>query len=216
MEFNKYQQGGAMGQQNLEQQVTQLVQAAAAGDQKATQQIEQIMKAAQQGNQDAIQIAQVIQKVIQGLKAKQGIRARLGAKLDYINKLKGNCPEGEELVYLEKGGRVCPVCQKKAEKAEKAKFGIKTELNEIDKFKNRRINPSDTVWVDGDKKKARTLTDDRNKPIVKGMKPYSAAEYQKDMARGKKGDKAAARRVEKQNEKTMYACGGKQKLKKRG
>lgn len=210
MEFNKYQQGGAMGQQNLEQQVTQLVQAAAAGDQKATQQIEQIMKAAQQGNQDAIQIAQVIQKVIQGLKAKQGIRARLGAKLDYINKLKGNCPEGEELVYLQKGGRVCPVCQKKAEKA---KFGIKTELNEIDKFKNRRINPSDTVWVDGDKKKARTLTDDRGKPIVKGMKSYSTAEYQRDLARGKKGDKAAARRVEKQNEKTMYGCGA--KLKKR-
>jgi hypothetical protein len=38
--------------------------------------------------------------------------------------------------------------------------------------------------------------------------------YQRDMAKGKKGDKAAARRVEKQNEKTMYACGGKSKKKK--
>ena len=39
-------------------------------------------------------------------------------------------------------------------------------------------------------------------------------EYQRDLAKGRKGDKAAARRVEKQDEKTMYACGGKSKKKK--
>lgn len=141
MEFNKYQQGGAMGQQNLEQQVTQLVQAAVAGDQKATQQIEQIMKAAQQGNQDAIQIAQVIQKVVQGLKAKQGIRARLGAKLDYINKLKGNCPDGFEPYYFKNGGSAikkgcrCKLSGGGNTPVENSKT---KKMNEVDKFKAKR------------------------------------------------------------------------------
>lgn len=118
-------------QQGIEQQVAQLVQAAAAGDQKATQQIEKIMQAAQQGNQEAIQIAQVIQKVVQAMQAKQGIKAQLGAKLNYINKLKGNCPEGQETYYYANGGFIkkgCKPCM------EKAKEGKKLN-NEITKFK---------------------------------------------------------------------------------
>lgn len=129
------QQGGTMAQQgaqqNIEQQVVQLVQAAVQGDQKATQQIEQIMQAAQQGDQQAIQIAQVIQKIIQSMKAKQGVKAQLGAKLDYLNKLKGICPEGTEKVYLQKGGCMCK--QKAAEGAELKKK--EQPKNEIQKFK---------------------------------------------------------------------------------
>ena len=128
------QQGGTMAQQgaqqNIEQQVVQLVQAAVQGDQKATQQIEQIMQAAQQGDQQAIQIAQVIQKVIQSMKAKQGVKAQLGAKLDYLNKLKGVCPEGSEKVYLKNGG--C-MCKQKAEKG--AELKKEQPKNEIQKFK---------------------------------------------------------------------------------
>lgn len=128
------QQGGTMAQQgaqpNIEQQVVQLVQAAVQGDQKATQQIEQIMQAAQQGDQQAIQIAQIIQKVVQSMKANQGVKAQLGAKLDYLNKLKGVCPEGSEKVYLKNGGCMCK--QKAAEGAELKKEQPK---NEIQKFK---------------------------------------------------------------------------------
>lgn len=132
------QQGGTMpqqgAQQNIEQQVAQLVQAAVQGDQKATQQIEQIMQAAQQGDQQAIQIAQIIQKVVQSMKAKQGVKAQLGAKLDYLNKLKGVCPEGSEKVYLKNGG--C-MCKQKAEKAAEGTELKKKEQpkNEIQKFK---------------------------------------------------------------------------------
>lgn len=128
------QQGGTMaqqkGQQGIEQQVAQLVQAAVAGDQQATQQIEKIMQAAQQGDQQAVQIAQIIQKVIQSMKAKQGVKAQLGAKLDYLNKLKGVCPEGTEKIYLKNGGCMCK--QKAAEGAELKKEQPK---NEIQKFK---------------------------------------------------------------------------------
>lgn len=121
------QQGGTI---DVEQQVTQLVQAAAAGDQKATQQIEQIMQAAQQGNQEAIQIAQLIQKAVQAMQTKQGVKAKLGTKLDYLNKLKGNCPEGTEKVYLKNGG--C-MCRQKVEKGAELK-----KQNVIQTFKAKK------------------------------------------------------------------------------
>ena len=127
--MNQAPQQGA--QQGIEQQVAQLVQAAAAGDQKATQQIEKIMQAAQQGNQEAIQIAQIIQKVIQAMQAKQGVKAQLGAKLAYINKLKGICPEGSEKVYLKNGG--C-MCKQKAQKGVELKKKD-NKMNAIQKFK---------------------------------------------------------------------------------
>ena len=204
----KFQQGGTMqNEQKLQKAFMAFLIEDAAAQGMQIQSEQDLQAYAQQLGEEGLKAKyQEFMQKMQG-----GVKARLGAKLDYINKLKGNCPEGEELVYLKKGGRVCPVCQKKAEKAES---GTKTKLNEIDKFKNRRINPSDTVWVDGDKKKARTLTDDRGKPIVKGMKSYSTTEYQRDLAKGRKGDKSAARRVEKQDEKTMYGCGGKSKKKK--
>lgn len=117
----------------MEEKVIQLVQAAAQGDQQANQQIEQIMQAAQQGDQQAIQIAQMIQQVIETMKQQQGIKAKLGAKLQYIRKIKGLCPEGEELVYMKKGGKVCPVCQKKKEEVKMAQKG-----NAITDFKDSR------------------------------------------------------------------------------
>lgn len=153
------------------------------------------------------------QEFMQKMQGGQGVKAALGAKLNYIRKIKGMCPDGQETYFFKEGGSVksgCKPCMAKAQKGQE----LKKKGNAIDQFKNRHINSNDTVWVDGDKNKARTLTDDRDRPIVKGMKPYSAAEYQRDMAKGKKGDKSAARRVEKQNEKTMYGCGGKSKKKK--
>ena len=66
-----------------------------------------------------------------------GIKAKLGAKLEYYKSLKGICPEGQELTYLKVGGRVCSVCQKK-----KMKCGSKVQkgkkLNAVEKFKQDR------------------------------------------------------------------------------
>ena len=134
----------------------------------------------------------------------QGTPSRkLGGHLAYLNKLKGNCPDGEEMVYMKEGGRVCSKCMKKAEKA---KPGTKLEKNAISDFKEKRkIAPSDTVHVNG---QPRSLTDSQNRPLVKGMKTYSASEYQKDMKDAKKGKKDAANRVEKSDMKTAYSCGG--------
>ena len=96
----------------LQQQIVQLVQAAMQGDQQASQQIQQIMQAAQQGDQQAAQIAQLIQQVAQQMQQQQVRAAKFGAKLNYIRQLKGQCPEGYEVSYFEKGGQICKTCQK--------------------------------------------------------------------------------------------------------
>lgn len=125
----KYQQGGqaqqASGQQGVEQQAIALVQAAMQGDQKATQTIQQIMQAAQQGDQQALQVAQLLQAVMQKMKGSR--KARLGAKLNYLNKSIGDCPEGQEVVYFKKGGELCKACQK-----------MQNGGNPIEEFKRRK------------------------------------------------------------------------------
>ena len=80
------------------------------------------ISAAQKGDKQAIQIAQMIQQVIETMKKQSGVKARLGAKLGYINKLKGNCPEGQESYYFKEGGimkKGCKPCM--AEKGKKIK-----------------------------------------------------------------------------------------------
>lgn len=118
----------------------------------------------------------------EGLKAKYqefmqkmqgGVKAKLGAKLDYIRKIKGLCPEGEELVYMKQGGRVCPVCQKKAEKAQDGK---KLKKNAVENFKDNRkkVNPNDTVHVNG---KPYSLTNSDMSPVDKRFPVYTAKQY---------------------------------------
>ena len=98
-----------MDEQQLQQQIVQLVQAAMQGDQQATEQIQQIMQAAQSGDQQAVQLAQMIQSVAQQMQQVQA--AKFGAKLNYIDTLRGICPQGYETKYFKKGGRLCKTCQ---------------------------------------------------------------------------------------------------------
>lgn len=128
--IKKHQQGGNM-EQDIQTQVKQLVQAVAAGDQQAAEQVKQIMQAAEQGDQQALQIAQMIQAEIESMKTS----AKLGAKLNYIKQLKGDCLEGEELVYFKKGGMICNKCEKKHEQVVAAKG---KKLNAVDEFKKTR------------------------------------------------------------------------------
>lgn len=116
--INYFQQGGAAPQQDIKAQVTALVQAAMQGDQKATQQVNQIMEAAKAGDQQAMQIAQIMEQIVKELQG-QATAAKWGAKLGYIKNLK-----------YAKGGKTCPVCEKKVEmkacggkKAKKRYFG---------------------------------------------------------------------------------------------
>lgn len=94
------------------------------------------------------EIEQYAQLGVQLQQQKSGVKAKLGAKLNYINKLKGNCPEGEELVYMKQGGRVCPVCQKKAEKAQKGTELEKKRQNTVKQWKADRAKAKDEAARD--------------------------------------------------------------------
>lgn len=112
----KYQAGGAAPEGDPQEQIIQLVQAAMQGDQQATAQIQQIMQAAQQGDPQAGQIAEVIMQVMNQMQGDASQVARNGAKLNYIKRLKGECPDGYEMTFFKAGGKVCKKCQKKVEK----------------------------------------------------------------------------------------------------
>ena len=128
-----YQQGGSMQQDSKQQELQKAFMAYLIQDAQA------------QGKQ--IQSEQDLQRYVQelgenGLKAKyqefmqkmqKGTMARLGAKLEYYKKLKGVCPEGQELVYFKQGGRVCKACQKSQNGTKVTK-----KANEVDKFKAGR------------------------------------------------------------------------------
>ena len=131
---NKFQQGGQP--QSLEQQVVQLVQAAMQGDAQAQQQIQQIVQAAKQGDQQAMQIAQLIQATMQQMQQS----ARQGAKLNYLKKINGICPEGTQPTYYKVGGQICTKCEamSKGGSAPQNKNNTKPKIQ-------KNINPNDTI-----------------------------------------------------------------------
>lgn len=136
-------------------------------------------------------------------KMQGGIKAKYGAKLTQVRKLKGLCANDEELVYLKQGGRVCPVCQKKMKKAQE---GTKVKKNAIEEFKNSRkqhVNPDDTVHVKPGV--PRSLVNSDGSVVDKRFPAYSAEEYQRDLK-----TKDGRKRVLKQDI-IASKCGGKTK-----
>ena len=59
----------------------------------------------------------------------QSRKMMFGAKLNYIKGLKGQCPQGYEMKYYKKGGRVCTKCEE---------IQKQTPMNTIDSFKRNR------------------------------------------------------------------------------
>ena len=123
--------------------------------------------------------------------------AKMGARIDYLTRLNGKCPKGYEIEKFMAGG--CAKCKKKAKALMFEPGGVPQRI---------KINPADTVQVNG---QPRSLDNGDGKPIVKGLKLYSKEEYQKDRKDAAKGNKDAAKRVEKSDLKTSYKCGGKSK-----
>ena len=53
------------------------------------------------------------QNFIKLLQQQQVQSAKFGAKINYINYLRGNCPPGFDLTYYKQGGKLCKKCMKK-------------------------------------------------------------------------------------------------------
>lgn len=116
-----------MNEEQIAQLVQLLVQAGAAQDENQAMQIVQM---ASQGDEQAQQIVQQVIQQAQGATPS----ARLGAKLTYLQKLKGICPEGQELIYFKAGGRICKACGgKKMQKGGEATKSKKTKVDQAAK-----------------------------------------------------------------------------------
>lgn len=116
-------------QPKSEQEVQAIAQEVAGMKQSNPQQYQQLVQMGQQAQQQQA-----------GAKV-----AALGSKLNYIRKIKGLCPEGEELVYMKEGGRVCPKCIKKAQKGTQTpkKEEKKNPVQDF-KAKRKKLDPKTT------------------------------------------------------------------------
>lgn len=92
--------------------------------------------------QDPQKFAQTVYEGNSVAQEEQVAYAKWGAKLNYINYLRGNCPQGYEMRYFKKGGKLCKVCVEKAKKQKKNK-NVKPE-DTIDDFKKKYEVGGDT------------------------------------------------------------------------
>lgn len=122
----KKQQGGQinMNEQQLQQAFLQyLMQETGAQNE---QQLEQVV---QQLGEDGLK--QAYAQFIQEMQQQQIRAAKFGAKLNYIRKLNGQCPEGMEMYYYKQGGRLCRKCMQVKQNEEEIEY----PSNPIDAFK---------------------------------------------------------------------------------
>ena len=122
----KKQQGGQlnMNEQQLQQAFLQyLMQKTGAQNE---QQLEQVV---QQLGEDGLK--QVYAQFMQEMQQQQIQAAKFGAKLNYIRKLNGQCPEGMEMYYYKQGGRLCRKCIQAKQNEEEIEY----PSNPIDAFK---------------------------------------------------------------------------------
>ena len=122
----KKQQGGQlnMNEQELQQAFLQyLMQKTGAQNE---QQLEQVV---QQLGEDGLK--QAYAQFMQEMQQQQVQAAKFGAKLDYIKKLNGQCPEGMEMYYYKQGGRLCRKCIQAKQNEEEIEY----PSNPIDAFK---------------------------------------------------------------------------------
>ena len=122
----KFQKGGQlnMNEQQLQQAFLQyLMQKTGAQNE---QQLEQVV---QQLGEDGLK--QAYAQFMQEMQQQQVQAAKFGAKLNYIKKLNGQCPEGMEMYYYKQGGRLCRKCIQAKQNEEEIEY----PSNPIDAFK---------------------------------------------------------------------------------
>lgn len=113
-----------MNEQQLQKMFIQYLQ------QKSGAQTQQEFEAyIQQLGEEGLQ--QEYAQFMQLLQQQQVASRKFGGMLNYINKLRGNCPEGYEMQFFKRGGQICKKCIQKV----KMEDGGKTPQNPIDAFR---------------------------------------------------------------------------------
>lgn len=122
----KKQNGGQinMNEQELKQAFIQFLA------QKTGAKTQQELEAAiQQLGEEGLKRAYA--EFMQLMQQQQVQQRKFGGMLNYINKLRGQCPEGQELQFFKIGGKVCKKCAKKVTMEDDGK----TPTNVVDAFK---------------------------------------------------------------------------------
>ena len=114
-QVEKKQKGGTinMEEQQLQQAFLQyLMQQTGAKDQ---QQLEQVI---QQLGEEGLK--QAYSQFLQEMQQQQVQAAKFGAKLNYIRRLNGQCPDGTEMTYFKVGGKLCKKCIQRQQRENEA------------------------------------------------------------------------------------------------
>lgn len=191
-----------MGAQTQEQvwQVAQMILEAHAQANDITDQQEAIESAGEMAQNDPEKLVSEVSDYMQAAQQQQVSYAKWGAKLNYINYLRGNCPQGYEMRYFKKGGKLCKKCIAK-QKAEQKK-AEKVKGNTIDDFKKEHKAASKKV----EKGKKGIDIDDDEELEEKFGPAIKDSEYRKYIMSGDAAgaDSIAANRWNDQEIQTMY------------
>lgn len=213
--INKFQQGG-VAQGGILQQIAQLpkeqqqqiMQAFAKWAQAKGIDVNQL-----QGNESALE--QAMTAFMQEMQSRSQA-ARLGAKINYIRQLKGGCPEGEELVYFKKGGKVCKECIKSEKcggKAKKHEDGDKI----VKEYKTRKAcGGFKTKLQGGGSVSDRALNDSiqkYNKPYPKGFTYKQKVDQERKLEQFQAEQEKRKNKKEKEKKSVQQSCKG-SKMKK--
>lgn len=167
-------------------------------------------------------------KQYKGMSNNQAIMAKMGAKVDYLSRLQGRCPEGYEVEKFMAGG--CVKCRKKAEAAGSSAMNVfkdacggkaKKRIKKSENGNKVTVNKTDTVHTSkgiyniSNKKlpyKSMSKADYRNLPLSDKKKVDM-----KDQANGRSGEGTGAVKSNKIGKKqeggtfASFKCGGKAK-----
>ena len=199
--------------EKVKKQLMALIQAAQQGNEEAIKAIQQIKQQADQGDQKAAALMQAMNAIAQQMQAQpaqptQKVMARLGAKLNYIRTIRGECPEGQQLVYFKQGGRVCKKCIEAAGGAK-----VKDGKKEISDFKKKKAcSGSKMRFQPGGKTPKKEWTKEDDKKLLKyRLKGTKNSAEKKDSTDIQTKWNKLPEKIKKQHEVQEEKCGGKAK-----
>lgn len=119
-------QGKTLSEDQMQKAVlqgtAQLIQASQSQDPQQSKQAqeqmasmqEEVAQVLQSGNSEQLaKIGEAVMQSAQTSQQQQAAYSKLGSKIKYIDNLKNECPEGQEVVYFRKNGGICKKCQAK-------------------------------------------------------------------------------------------------------
>ena len=148
------------------------------------------------------------QQYLEQMAQQQTQMAKLGAKLNYIKNIKGECPEGTEKYYFRAGGRICSACRgiNTAEEGMEIqpKGNKKAISSTVQNYRNSQAHATTSVYSKMDSKRHEELASKRAKGK---LTPQEEQEYKRLTSKFRNQSKS----VQSKYSTDMDKCGGKMK-----